>query len=75
MELFSQFSPGPRLSLTLRPGLIDCYKIDVLPELVVCEGSITEMVKACKEPSAVLGVHEESLARALVVLFRDGEYL
>ena len=81
MELFSQFtldcciSPGLGLSLTLNLGLIDCYKIAVLPELVVCEGSITEMVKACKEPSAVLGVHEESLAGALVVLFRDGENL
>ena len=75
MELFSQFSPGPRLSLTLRPGLIDCYKIDVLPELVVCEGPITEMVKTRKEPSAVLRVYEESLAWALVVLLRNGEDL
>ena len=68
-------SPGPGLSLTHSLGLIDCYKIDVLPELVVCEGSIAKMVKTRKEPSAVFRVHEESLARALVVLFGYGEYL
>ena len=68
-------SPGPGLSLALSLARIDCYKIDVKPELVVCEGSITQMVKTRKEPSAVLWVHEESLARALVVFFGDGEYL
>lgn len=68
-------SPGLGLSLTLSLGLIDCYKIDVLPELVVCEGAITKMVKTRKEPPAVFWVHEESLARALVVFFGDGEYL
>ena len=55
--------------------LIDCYKIDVLPELVVREGPIAEMVKTSKEPSTVLRVYEESLSWTLVVLLGYREYL